>query len=224
MNPRALLLPASVVFGLSLFGCGSKEAGASGSASASAEASKPAKASAAASASAPPVEEKPADPPTLAAIKAGSWKDPGGGPDIKLADTALDKCYGFKGYSMKLPEGTKLETLVGARACAASMPGAKNGEYRLIVLTDEVKVDFGKKADIDNIKSKPFDDPDAFLYEVENKKGEKYYRGWFEKKLGKWTVRCNPLLAKEGQVLTFDQERAVLELCRTLTYAEPAKK
>ena len=155
--------------------------------------------------------------PSLAAIAAGTWKDPGGGPDLKLVSTPLDKCYGFKGYSMKLPEGSKLESLMGARSCQAAFPGAKKG-FALVVISDELKIPLPKKEDIKDYKEKTYDSPDAFLYKVE-RKGKTYYAGWWEKKVGKPTLRCNSIASEGGPDFDFDFERAAIELCRTLAYS-----
>jgi hypothetical protein len=72
---------------------------------------------------------------------------------------------------------------------------------------------------LQKVQAKPFDEPDAFLYEVETKLGQKEIAGWYSKKLGPRTLRCNALEWKGGQVLTFSFQRAVLELCRTLSYS-----
>lgn len=174
-----------------------------------------ASASAAASAVAPP------DPPELAAVKAGMLKDPSGGPDAKLTDVKLDKCYGFKGYTMRLPEGTRLQTLVGARACAVYPPQSKKDDYGFIVMSDELKVQVAKKEDIEGVKAKPFDEPDAFLWEVE-RKGKTYAVGWTEMKIGPHTIRCNSFRKDDKSPdYGFDTERALLEVCRGITYNKP---
>lgn len=154
--------------------------------------------------------------PSLAAIAAGNWKDPGGGPDLKLAPTPLDKCYGFKGYSMKLPAGSELASLMGARSCQAKIPGAKKG-FALVVISDELKIPLPKKDEIQDVKEKTYDSPDAFLFKVE-RKGQTYYAGWWEKKVGKPTLRCNSIMGEGAEPFSFDFERAVIELCRTLAY------
>ena len=158
--------------------------------------------------------------PALAAVKAGTWKDPYGGPDSKLVDTPLGKCFGFKGYSMKAPEGSQLQTLEGARACGVYPPSAKNKEFGVVVFTDEVKVNFWKKEDVKDAKAKPFEEEDAFLWKVE-RRGKEIFIGFFEKKIGPRTVRCNSLVSSDKTELSFETERAVLEVCRTITYSEP---
>lgn len=152
--------------------------------------------------------------PSLAAIAAGTWKDPGGGPDLKLAVTTLDKCYGFKTYSMKLPEGSTMKSLLGARSCSVDFPGPKKG-YRLVVISDELKIALPTKDTLKNVKAKTYDSPDAFLFEVDSK-GKTAYAGWWEAKLGKYTLRCNSIADADAEPFSFDFERAVIELCRTL--------
>lgn len=152
--------------------------------------------------------------PTLAAIAAGSWKDPGGGPDLKLVVTPLDKCFGFKGYSLKLPEGSAVKTLQGARACLAELPGAKKG-YQLVVMSDEIKIGVPQKGELKSITEKTFDEPDAFLFKVDDK-GKTSYVGWWEGKFGTVTMRCNAMGREGDAPYSFDFERAVIELCRTL--------
>lgn len=153
--------------------------------------------------------------PTLTAIAAGTWKDPGGGPDVKLVMTKLDKCFGFKPYSMKLPEGTTFEALLGARSCEAKFPGAKKGLYNLVVISDELKIPLTKKEELKNILEKTYDTPDAFLFKYDAK-GKTDYVGWWEKKVGKYTLRCNPIQTQDAEPYTYDFQRAVIELCRTL--------
>ena len=170
---RGLVAALVVVLGA---GCGSKGGGtASGSGA-------PAGSGASAAGAGSGASVAKALSPSLAAIAAGSWKDPGGGPDVKLVATPLDKCYGFKGYSMKLPEGMM------------------------------------KKEEITDIKEKTYEALDAFLYKVE-RNGESHYAGWWEKKLGKNTYRCNSLMTEKNIAFTFDFQRAVIELCATLQKA-----
>jgi hypothetical protein len=159
----------------------------------------------------------PALAPPLAAIAAGSWKDPDGGPDIKLVSTPLDKCFGFKGYSLKLPEGSKIETLMGARACLAALPGAKKG-YQLVVMSDEIKIDMPQKDKLNNVVEKTFDDPDAFLFKIDNQ-GKTSYTGWWEGKFGTVTMRCNAMGREGDEPYTFEVKRAVIELCRGLQHS-----
>ncbi len=229
-SPTFSLSPAHVLFAAFLCSCSSGGAG-EGSASAKAEAGKTssaatstsASAAVSASASAPAA---PADPPELAAVKAGSFKDPLGKGDLKLVDTPLGKCYGFKGYSIKMPEGTTTETLVGARACAVYPPQEKNAKngYGFIVMTDEIKVPFADKSKLTDIKSKPLDEADAFLYEVE-RKGKPVYVGWVDRKVGPFRTQCNAFQKNsDSPPFSMDTERALLELCRTLSYTEPPKK
>lgn len=184
----------------------------------------PASSSAAASASVS--DAKPAGPPEVLAVKAGMLKDPQGtgAPDAKLVDTPMDKCYGFKGYSMKLPEGSSLETLVGARACAVYPPAAKKKSYGLIVMTDEIKVEFADKAKLDGVKTKHLDEPDAFMFEREVK-GKTVLTGWVDRKVGPYRTQCNAFQASDKDPpFTLGVELAMLEVCRTLSYAAPPKK
>lgn len=211
ISPRGFL-QASLV-GLLAFSCGAgcDKLGGGKSSSGAAQAGSPPGKSGTATAPAAPLA------PSLAAIAAGSWKDPGGGPDLKLASTPLDKCYGFKGYSMKLPEGSQLESLMGARSCSAKLPGAKKG-FALVVISDELKIPLPKKDEIKDVTEKTYDSPDAFLFKVQ-RKGQTYYAGWWEKKVGKPTLRCNSIMVENGEPFSFDFERAVIELCRTLAYS-----
>ncbi len=107
-----------------------------------------------------------------------------------------------------------LESLMGARSCQAAFPGAKKG-FALVVISDELKIPLPKKEDIKDYKEKTYDSPDAFLYKVE-RKGKTYYAGWWEKKVGKPTLRCNSIASEGGPDFDFDFERATIELCRTL--------
>ena len=204
---------ALVLAGLgALSGCNKDPGKQGGSSSAATGASgQAASATASATASAAPVS------PTLAAIAAGSWKDPGGGPDLKLAVTQLDKCFGFKGYSLKLPEGSKIETLMGARACLAALPGAKKG-YQLVVMSDEIKIDMPQKDKLKNVVEKTFDEPDAFLFKIDNQ-GKTSYTGWWEGKFGTVTMRCNAMGREGDEPYTFEVKRAVIELCRGLQHS-----
>lgn len=156
--------------------------------------------------------------PSLAAIAAGTWKDPAGGPEVKLKDTPLDKCYGFKGFSMKLPEGTQIKTLMGARACYADFPSAKKGANHLAVISDELDIGLLKKEAISPVLEKPYEGPDSFLYKSEEK-GKVIYRGWWEKKMGKHTIRCSAIQDDVSGEYPYDTQRAMIELCRTLQYA-----
>lgn len=230
-----MLLQLSTVVILALAvaasGCNTSEARGASSSSEDDEAPaekspKRAASATAASATAAPAATTPPDPPALAAVKAGSWKDPLGRatPDLKLAETALDKCYGFKGYAMKLPEGATLQTLVGARACAVYLPSEKKQDLGVIVMTDEVKVEFYDKAKLENITARPLDEQDAFLYEVEAK-GNKQLVGWVDRKVGPHKTRCNSFQnSRKDGAFPLEVERAFIELCRTLTYSEPPKK
>ena len=113
MNPR-LVAP---LLGLCLAACGSKDTREKPSA----EDETPKKtASADASASAAPAG--PTAPATVLAVRSGKLIHPGTKAELKLVETSLSKCFGFKGYSMMLPEGVMIETVSGARACAAFLP------------------------------------------------------------------------------------------------------
>ncbi len=162
----------------------------------------------------------PPEPAPIAAVRQGKMISPATKKEVPLVETSLDKCYGFKGYSMKLPQGSKLTTLVGARACAVELPDSK-GDLGFIVMTDEVKVKWWKRTELENVKTKLLDDADAFLYEVENK-GKLQALGWMDKKLGPHNVRCNALDNKD--TMTLDETRAAIEICRTMKYEEPKKK
>lgn len=233
-TPTFSLHPAHVLLAAFLCSCSSSGAGeGSASAKASAASAKPAtsagaqgSSAAAASGSASAAPAPPAEPAWLVAFKAGTMKDPMGGGDLKLVELSLEKCYGFKGYTIKMPEGSTTETLVGARACAIYPPKQekdKNG-YAFIVMTDEIKVEFADKTKLTDVKSKPLDDPDAFLYEVE-RKGKSAYIGWVDRKVGKFKTQCNSFRkSAESPSFDLDTERTLIELCRTLSYTEPAKK
>lgn len=216
----------AVVLAAALLSACSSSGGDSGSASASA--GKPAKTAEAPSASAPPsasTPPPPADPPILAGVKAGVWKDPVSKADVKLVDMPMDKCYGFKGYSVKAPEGSKLETLVGARACSVAFPSDPKVEFGILVMTDEIKVQWYDKAKIENVTKKHIDEPEAFLYE-RDWKGKPQLIGWVERPVGPHKTRCNVYThSSKGKVeFDLDAERAFIELCRSLTYTEPPKK
>ena len=208
------------------------DSGSQGKSSATASEEKPAKSgkpaatTSAALASASAAEAKPAGPPEVLAIKAGKMKDPqgGGAADVKLVDTPMDKCYGFKGYSMKLPEGSSLETLVGARACAVYPPATKKKSYGLIVMTDEIKVQFADKSKLEGVKTKHLDEPDAFMFEREVK-GKTVLTGWVDRKVGPYRTQCNAFQASDKDpAFTLGVELAFIEVCRTLSYSEPPKK
>ena len=86
------------------------------------------------------------------------------------------------------------------------------------MISDELKIPMMKKEEITDIKEKTYEAPDAFLYKVE-RNGESHYAGWWEKKLGKNTYRCNSLMTEKNIAFTFDFQRAVIELCATLQKA-----
>lgn len=224
-SPTFSLSPAHVLFAAFLCSCstgGSAEGSASAKASDKPAATTPSAASASASAAPAP----PAEPAWLVAFKAGTMKDPMGGGDLKLVDLPLGKCFGFKGYTIKMPEGSTTETLVGARACAVYPPkqqSDKNG-WAFIVMTDEIKVPFADKSALKDVKSKPLDEPEAFLWEVE-RKGKPVYVGWVDRKVGKFRTQCNSFRkSDEAPPFDLDTERTLIELCKTLSYTEPEKK
>lgn len=159
--------------------------------------------------------------PEVAAIRAGKWKDLDDGHEIPLVDTPLSACYVFKGYSIKVPEGTVAKTMQGARACQITLSGTKKEAYHFAVFTDEVKVPFmsATREKMENVTKKLLDEPDAFLYEVDDPKSGKGVNGWFFKKIGPWNVRCNAIRFDAKQVLTLPFQRAVIELCRTVSHA-----
>ena len=165
--------------------------------------------------------EEPKEIPEVVAIRAGTWKDPAGEKDVPLVETSLAPCYGFKGYSMKLPEGQKVTTLQGARACHIVF-GKADGGFQMAVFTDQVKVPFMSqtRADLKDVGEKLFDEEDAFLYEV-GEKDDKELVGWFAKKIGPHNVRCNAIVSQGNKAPSFAFQRAVLELCRTITHTEP---
>ena len=206
------LLFASLA-GLLAAGCGNSGNDA-GSGSSTAPAGTGAPTATATAAAAPPVE------PEVAAIRAGKWKDLDDGHEIALVDTPLKGCFGFKGYSIKAPEGSTAKTMQGARTCHITLSGTKKDEYHFAVFTDEVKVPFmsATRDKVQDVKNKLLDEPDAFLYEVDDPKSGKDITGWFFKKIGPWNVRCNALRWSEKQVLTFAFQRAVIELCRTVSH------
>jgi hypothetical protein len=96
------------------------------------------------------------------------------------------------------------------------MPGAKQG-YQLAVQSDEIKTDWRDKNQLKNVKSKTFDEPDAFLYEIDNN-GKPSFVGWWEGKFGTVTLRCNAMARQGDPPYSFDVKRAALELCRTLKH------
>jgi hypothetical protein len=187
-----------------------KKTGAESTASAASTSKPQASAQASGAPAAPPL------PPGVAAVRAGKLTNPATKSEVKLVETSLDKCYGFKGYSMMLPEGTTLQTLVGARACAAFMPDSKK-KFGFIVMTDEIKVKMWKRTDLENVKKKHLDEPDAFVYEVEQK-GKTRLTGWLEKKIGPYNVQCNSM--SDAGTTTLDDELAAIEVCRTVKYEE----
>lgn len=189
--------------------------GGSGSAASSASSAGPGAPSA--SASLPAIGE----PPELAAIHAGRWKDPGGGPDLELVERPLEKCFGFDGYTMKLPKDAKTSDIMDARCCTVAFPSAKKDGPRLMVCTDELPVPFmsDTRDSVKNVKSKLFDDPDAFLYEVGDDKGTDV-TGWFKKAIGPHQVRCNAARRSDDEKLSFGYQRAIIELCRTIAFAK----
>ncbi len=203
---------------LSLLGCSSKGADGQPSADKKQGDEKPsvsAKPSSTASASAPaPVA------PGIAAVRAGKLIHPQTREELPLAETSLAKCFGFKGYSMMLPEGVSIEGMMGARACAIFLPKPKK-KFGFMVMTDEIKVKMWKRTDVEHVKQKPLDEPDAFMFEVEEK-GKPKLTGWLEKTIGPHLVQCNSM--RDEGTMKLDDELAFIELCRTLKYAEPAKK
>ena len=157
---------------------------------------------------------KPVVVPAVAAVRAGKLTHPGTKAELALVEASLAKCYGFKGYTMMLPEGSTTETMAGARACAVFLPNAYK-KFGLMVMTDEVKVKMWKRTDLEDVKKKHLDEPDAFLFEVEEK-GKTKLTGWMEKKLGSHTVQCNSM--RDEGTMSLDDELAFIELCRTLKY------
>lgn len=191
--------------------CGSKnDAAPSASASETPKPKPTAKASASQAASAvkPPAPED----PFVAAVAAGKWKDPTGGDDAKLVEMDLKACF-FDGYHMRLPEGTKLETLVGARACRIMLP-TKDAKHPIeaVIISDELPYPVTTRESVPSVKSKPYDVADAFVYEYDTGK-EKGFSGAWSGKFGERTLTCS---AFNGD-FDFVTWREVLELCRTIT-------
>ncbi len=166
----------------------------------------------------PPAPPPPAEAPELAAIHAGKWRDPSGGPDIKLAEQPI-KCFGFDGYSIKAPEGSTMSDVMDARCCKVVLPGAKQDAYRLVVCSDELPVPWLSKTrdQVEKVKTKLFDEPDAFLYEVDAAIGTSVM-GWYKKTIGPHGIRCNAVKYSDDEHPTFAYQRAVIELCRTIAY------
>jgi len=206
-------LNLAALLALVLVGCQSGDDGAASSATSSATPSAVATATTTAS-QAPPV------PAAVAAVRAGKLTHPGTKEELELVKTSLGKCYGFKGYSMMLPKGSKLETVAGARACAAFLPKAYK-KFGFMVMTDEIKVKMWKRTDVENIKRKHLDDPDAFIYEIEDK-GKRKVVGWTDGKVGPHRVQCNSM--RDEGTMSIDDELAFIEVCRTLEFDESAKK
>ena len=168
-----------------------------------------------------PSQAEPAKPevhPRVALVRSAKLAHPVTGAQLPLRETPLDKCYGFKGYSVKAPEGSKTKTLVGARACHVEFPGGKAG---IIVMTDAIAVKWWKRTDLEDVKDKIVDDEDGFLYQRESK-GKLEYIGWTDKKIGPHQVKCNANVAK-GLELSLDDEQGFLELCRTVRYEKPGE-
>lgn len=211
-----LRLLASLV-GLCLVACGSKDAHEKSSAEETSS-KKAAAPSGSASASAAPAG--PTAPASVLAVRAGKLLHPATKEELKLVETPLSKCFGFKGYSMMLPEGVMIETVSGARACAAFLPTPKK-KFGFLVMTDEIKVKMWKRTDLENVKKKPLDEPDAFVFEVEEK-GKAKLSGWTDGTVGPHRVQCNSM--RDEGTMTLDDELAFIEVCRTLKYAEPEKK
>jgi hypothetical protein len=158
--------------------------------------------------------------PAVVGVRAGKLNHPGTKQELKLVETSLAKCFGFKGYSMMAPEGSTAETVIGARACAVFLPTPKK-KFGFMVMTDEVKVKWWKRTDLENVKQKHLDEPDAFVFEVDDK-GKTKLTGWMEKKIGPRNVQCNSM--RDADTMSLDDELAFIEVCRTLKYAEPEKR
>jgi hypothetical protein len=220
-NPVACCL---LFLTVAAFGCkDSAEATASSQKAPDTKTSAPARSAASASADASAsatTSAAPAVPPSVAAVRAGKLTNPATKAEVKLVETPLDKCFGFKGYSLMLPEGTTLKTLVGARACGAFLPDSKE-KFGFIFWTDEIKVERLKRADLEKkVTKKHVDEPEAFLYEVAEDKGPRLI-GWLEKKLGPYNFQCNSM--SEPGTLTLDDELAAIEVCKTAKYEEKKK-
>jgi len=89
-----------------------------------------------------------------------------------------------------------------------------------MVMTDEIEVKMWKRTDVEHVKKKILDEPDAFLFEVEEK-GKAKLTGWLEKKIGPHTVQCNSV--RGDGTMSVEEELAFVEVCRTLKLAESAK-
>jgi hypothetical protein len=215
-------LPSSVLVAtlLSATACGSKDTKATEDSAKKADTrtAVTSSASAAASSAAPPAAPPP--PAAVAAVRAGKLQNPATKKEVPLVETSLAKCFGFKGYSMMVPEGSTLETISGARACGVFLPDAKK-KFGLLIMTDEVKVKMWKREDVENVKQKHLDDKDAFLYATD-KKGKVVLSGWTDAQVGPHRVQCNSM--RDDDTMSLDDELAFIEVCRTLKYTEPPKK
>lgn len=202
---------AALVAIAALVGCGSKSETQSSASAHPDEKSAPAKApsaSAAASAAKPPAPED----PYLAAIAAGEWKDPTGGPNLKLVDVNLKDCF-FDGYRMRLPEGGKVKTLIGARACHLIFPGKDPKQaIEAVIISDEIPFPVATRESVASVKDKPYDVPDAFVYAYDTGK-EKGLEGGWTGKFGERTFTCKPF----NREFDYVAWRSTIELCRTIT-------
>lgn len=108
-----------------------------------------------------------------------------------------------------------------ARCCKVVLPGAKQDTYRLVVCSDELPVPWLSKTrdKVEKVKAKPFDEPDAFLYEVDGASGPAVI-GWFKKTIGPHGIRCNAVKYSEDEHPTFAFQRAVIEVCRSIAYKD----
>jgi hypothetical protein len=88
------------------------------------------------------------------------------------------------------------------------------------VITDEIKVKMCQRTDVENVKQKHLDDPDAFVYEVEEK-GVRKLVAWTDGKIGPHRVQCNSM--RDDGTMSLDDELAFIEVCRTLKYDESAR-
>jgi hypothetical protein len=221
---KLVSLFALVTLGLTHVGCQDTRSAQAdeGSAKEQRDADEPkAKGSVATAAPTPAAPATPPEPRPVAAVREGKMVHPLTKQEVPLVEMSLAKCYGFKGYSMKVPEGAKITTLVGARACAVEFPGTK-GNVGFMVMTDEVKVKWWKRTELENVKTKHLDDPDAIVYEYEEK-GKSHLIAWTDTKLGPHNVRCHAL--NDGTTeRNLAEERGAIEVCRTLRYEEPKKK
>lgn len=112
-----------VVALLNVAACGTKASPATDESAEKASAN-----TAASSSSAQPSATTPPAPtvhPAVAAVRAGKVVNPATKKDVPLVETSLAKCFGFKGYSMMVPEGSTLETVSGARACGVFSPSRR---------------------------------------------------------------------------------------------------